>query len=107
MIARQRFEGLEHIFLQDVTSAIAAQGNPEYGARGSGNRVQPASDILAQENFTNREQNMLELMAQRYRNKEIAGKLLISTHTVNYHLNYHLKHIYQKLGVSGAPPSCG
>lgn len=58
-------------------------------------RVQGSS--VSVEQFTNRELDILELLAQRYRNKEIATQLHISTHTVNYHL----KHIYQKLDASG------
>lgn len=47
--------------------------------------------------LTAREREVLQLLAQGLRNKEIATRLVVSERTVNFHL----AHIYQKLNVSG------
>jgi LuxR family maltose regulon positive regulatory protein len=63
---------------------------------GSGSLSRAALGPGLVETLTNREQQILDLLAERLRDKEIAARLSISTQTVNFHL----KNIYHKLGVS-------
>lgn len=47
-------------------------------------------------NLTKREQEIVELLARGFSNKQIASKLFISVHTVKANL----EHIYEKLGIN-------
>lgn len=69
----------------------AGSRSPEPVCSGATRSAQSAIDLL-----TDREQQIIELLAQRLQYKEIAVRLSISPQTVNSHL----KNAYQKLGVN-------
>jgi LuxR family transcriptional regulator, maltose regulon positive regulatory protein len=68
---------------------------PKAGPAGPRERTPPAADLL--EPLTQREAEVLELLAQRLSNKEIAAALVVSPHTIRRHIT----NICGKLGVQG------
>jgi LuxR family maltose regulon positive regulatory protein len=94
-IARGYIEKILAAFEQEGDQAVLpkADGRPTASAR-QPQSPSPLSPPLV-EPLTNRELDVLELLAQRLSNKEIADKLFISAETVKGHL----QNIYQKLEV--------
>ena len=79
-----------------IEKLLAGFSDPRFEARTQ--IPNPKSEIPNSliEPLTNRELDILELLAERLQNKEIADKLFVSTETVKTHL----VNIYQKLNVS-------
>ena len=85
---------LRRLLKQEPESAFIQQALAAFAT--SGPTRAPAHRGLI-ERLTVREEEILSLVAQRLRDKEIAKELVISPETVKYHL----KNLYQKLGVHG------
>ena len=90
-------ESDEADFIRRVLSACSKRpvAAPATAAPAPETAPQLAAGSAAPDSLTNRELDVLELLAERLQNKEIASRLCVSTHTVNYHL----KSVYAKLGV--------
>jgi LuxR family maltose regulon positive regulatory protein len=106
MLEHLDLEGDDEGFVRRVLTASESAGaeaptkvlpSPAAEPAAAARREQPVSSGRPPlDALTDRELDILELLQERLYNKEIAAKLHISTHTVNYHL----KHIYQKLDVN-------
>jgi LuxR family maltose regulon positive regulatory protein len=98
---------VERDFTVQIRRIVAAFGAPTDGpgereaGAGRAPMQEPEGRRVASErklyDLTNRELDVLELLAQRLQNKEIATRLGTSPQTVGSHL----KRVYQKLGVHG------
>jgi LuxR family maltose regulon positive regulatory protein len=85
-------------YIKKILGAFDDQGHgaaPDVpGGRRAAGPLHTSEGLI--EPLTNREEEILELLGERLRDKEIADKLFISASTVKSHV----KHVYEKLHVS-------
>jgi LuxR family maltose regulon positive regulatory protein len=92
LLNRLRRQGVAPDYLGQILSAF--ETDYQLSATDRSGQLSTADDPV--DPLTNREVDVLDLLAQRFSNKEIAAQLLISPLTVKKHTN----NIYQKLQVT-------
>ena len=99
MLERLDFEGEHEEIVRQVLAAFEYGGAAASAETSPTPRAEPSrtTGMLELDALSPREIDVLELLADRFQNKEIAERLFLSVHTVNDHL----KHIYEKLQVTG------
>jgi LuxR family maltose regulon positive regulatory protein len=99
MLQELKAAGVAQSYIQQVLAAFGVSAAPLPAAQPG--PVQPAPappaarEPMPAELFTNRELDVLSLLAQRLTDKEIAARLVLSPLTVKKHM----QRIYRKLGV--------
>jgi LuxR family maltose regulon positive regulatory protein len=92
LLNRLRRQGVAPDYIGQILSAF--ETDYQWSATDRSGQLSTAGGLV--EPLTNRELDVLELLAQRFSNKEIAAQLLISPLTIKKHTN----NIYQKLQVT-------
>ena len=82
--------------IQGILYSFRVSAKSRTDVRADQAHATPQGGARLEEPLTNREIDVLKLLAQRLQNKEIAARLFVSPETVKAHL----KHLYQKLGVN-------
>jgi LuxR family maltose regulon positive regulatory protein len=94
-LARQ---GVAPAYISEILAAFGPDEAPSL--EGQPRSIEPVPTPPASTLLTNRELDVLQLLARRYTDKEIAEALVISPKTVSSHID----HIGDKLGVHGRRP---
>jgi len=95
LLGRLRRQGETSDFSRHLLDVLRERPTPPAGPVATRARVVVSNSVGIRETLTNREIDLLELLAQRLQNKEIAARLFVSPETVKSHL----KRLFQKLGV--------
>ncbi len=100
LLAGLRDKGVVTVYVNQILKAFGTDAQPLSGPKAGTPRVKPPALV---EPLTEREQEILALLAQRLSNKEIAQALVITPETVKRHT----ANIYQKLQVNGRREAVG